>query len=375
MADATRKVAFLTPLYFDEASCIGGGERYATNMATGLVEATGGRYEVELISYGVSPARRVLRPGVSLRVLPVARRPSDPLDAVSWELPSAIADADLVHVHMAFSRSGEFGLLAARQQRKVVCASDHGGHSSWLGASLGSLELADRIVAYSSFGESLFRTPTPVVVIRGGVDAERFAPPEPRPRRDRVLYVGRLLAHKGIDRLIRALPQGLPLTVCGRPYDPAYFALLRDLATGKDVTFVTDADDDDVRDLYARAWCNVLPSVHVDCYGRRYRAPELMGLTLLEAMSCETVPIASRVAAMPEFIQPYQSGYLFDTPDELTALLLRLANEPETVERIGREARRQVLRAFDLKVAGAKLAGLYDELLSASTLSRGTIAS
>ncbi|MEW4568461.1 glycosyltransferase family 4 protein [Tautonia sp. JC769] len=364
MAHATRKVAFLTPLYFDEASCLGGGERYATNMAAGLVEATGGRYEVDLISYGVAPARRELRPGVSLRVLPVARRPDNPLDAVSWDLPAAIAEADLVHVHMAFSRSGEFGLLSARQQRKPTCASDHGGHSSWLGASLGSLELADRIVAYSSFGASLFRTPTPVVVIRGGVDAARFAPPEPRPPRDRVLYVGRLLAHKGIDRLIAALPPELPLTVCGRPYDPDYFALLRRLSAGKDVTFVTDADDAAVRDLYARAWCNVLPSVYVDCYNRRYRAPELMGLTLLEAMSCEAVPVASRVAAMPEFIKPYQSGYLFDTPDELTALLRRLANEPETVAQVGQEARREVLRAFDLTVAGAKLAALYDELLT-----------
>lgn len=374
MAHATRKVAFLTPLYFDEASCLGGGERYATNMAAGLVEATGGRYEVDLISYGVAPARRELRPGVSLRVLPVSRRPVDPLDAVSWELPAAIAEADLVHVHMAFSRSGEFGLLAARQQRKPTCASDHGGHSSWLGASLGSLELADRIVAYSSFGASLFRTPTPVVVIRGGVDAARFAPPEPRPPRDRVLYVGRLLAHKGIDRLIAALPPELPLTVCGRPYDPDYFALLRRLAVGKDVTFVTDADDSTVRDLYARAWCNVLPSVYVDCYNRRYRAPELMGLTLLEAMSCETVPIASRVAAMPEFIKPYQSGYLFDTPDELTTLLRRLANEPETVARIGREARREVLRAFDLTVAGAKLAALYDELLETRSVRKERVS-
>ena len=143
MPRATRTVAFLTPLYFDEASCLGGGERYATNMAAGLVEATDGRYHVDLISYGPAPSRRELGPGLTLRVLE-AERPRDPLDAVSWELPGAIAGADLVHVHMAFSRSGEFGLLAAKQQRKPTCTSDHGGHSSWLGASLGSLELADR---------------------------------------------------------------------------------------------------------------------------------------------------------------------------------------------------------------------------------------
>ena len=58
MPRATRKVAFLTPLYFDEASYLGGGERYATNMARGLVEASGGRYVVDLISYGPTAAER-----------------------------------------------------------------------------------------------------------------------------------------------------------------------------------------------------------------------------------------------------------------------------------------------------------------------------
>ena len=251
---------------------------------------------------------------------------------------------------MAFSRSGEFGILAAAQQGKPTCASDHGGHSSWLGASLGSLELVDRIVAYSAFGASLFRTPTPIAVIRGGVDAHAFAPPEPRPARDRVLFVGRLLPHKGVDRLIEALPAGLPLTVCGRPYDPDYLGLLRRLAAGKDVTFVTDADDAAIRDLYARAWCNVLPSVYTDCYGRRYRAPELMGLTLLEAMSCRgRAGRRAGSARCRSSSAEYQTGFTYrdaravDRPAPPPG-----SSEPETVERIGRAARRRAIDAFDL---------------------------
>jgi len=363
MAPLTRKVAFLTPQYFDDRSCLGGGERYVANMAQGLVEAAGDRYQVEILSFGAQASRQTLRPGVELRVLE-AERPANPIDAVSWEVPSAIADADLVHVHMVFSRSGEFGVLAAAQRNKPLCVSDHGGHSSWLGASVGTLELADRVVAYSEFGASLFRTTTPIAILRGGVDASAFEPPDPRPERDRVLYVGRLLPHKGIDRLIDALPEELPLTVCGRPYDAEYFQLLKERAVGKKVAFVTDADDRAVRDLYARAWCNVLPSVYQDYRGLNYAAPELMGLTLLEAMACGTPPVASRVGAMPEFIRHRQSGFLFDTDEELTALLRKLADEPETVERVGREARRRVITFFDLRVAGAKLAKLYDELLA-----------
>ncbi len=370
---ATRQVAFLTPLYFDDASCIGGGERYVTNLASGLVKATEGRYQVDLISYGSAAVTRELQPGIKLRVLPVTQKPRDPIDAVSWELPSAIANADLVHVHMGFSRSGEFGLLAAKQQRKPTCLSDHGGHSSWLGASLGGLELVDRIVAYSEFGASFFQTKTPVSIIRGGVDADRFAPnpdPSAAPQRDRVLYVGRLLPHKGVDRLIDALPEELPLTICGRPYDPAFYEFLKRKADQKNVTFITDANDDQIRDLYARAWCNVLPSVYRDYQDRYYRAPELMGLTLLEAMSAEAVPIASEVGAMPEFIAKYQSGYLFKTTEELRVLLQRMATEPETVQRVGKEARRRVVQMFDHRVVGAKLAALYDTMLNSTTHGR-----
>ncbi len=359
----TRKVAYLTPLYFDSASYVGGGERYALNLARGVVGATQGRYAVTLISYGAEPFERDLAPGVRLLVLRVARTPANPLDSVSWDLPAAIADFDLVHLHMAFTRSGEVGLLAAKQQGKPVVVSDHGGWSSWLGQSVGHLELADRIVAYSDFGARLFRTTTPIVVIKGGVDDERFVPPAARPPRDRVLYVGRLLPHKGIDRLIRALPETLPLTVCGRPYHAEYFDLLRRLAVGKQVTFVTDADDAAIQELYARAWCNVLPSVHRDCYGNSYVAPELMGLTLLEAMACGTPAVASRTAAMPEFIREGVTGFTFETEPELTALLQELANDPTLVERVGTAARAEVESEYGLTVAGGRLARLYDELI------------
>src|SRR5262249_55613537 len=157
-----------------------------------------------------------------LRVLRAARRPSNPLDVLSWELPAAIADADLVHIHQAFTRCSEMGLLVAKQQRKPSCGTDHGGASSTLGWQLGILGLADRIIPYSNFGAGLFRTTTAIQVIKGGVDGQFFTPPDHRPPRDRVLFVGRLLPHKGVDGLIEALPPELSLTVFGCSYSPEY---------------------------------------------------------------------------------------------------------------------------------------------------------
>ena len=364
---ATRTVAYLTPLYFDEASCLGGGERYPLNLARGVVAASAGGYRVELISFGAAARRLELAEGVGLRVLAAAGRPRRSLDVVSWELPDALAGAALVHIHQAFTRCAELGLLVARQQATPICVTDHGGFTSALGAEVGSLDLADRVVAYSDFGASLYpRTRTPIVVIKGGVDAAAFTPPAAPVPRDRVLYVGRLLPHKGIDRLIAALPPELPLTVCGRPYHDAYYALLRRLAAGKQVEFVTDADDARIRDLYARAWATVLPSVYVDCYGDAHAAPELMGFTLLESLACGTPAVAARVGAMPEFVDHGRTGFVYDEPGELADYLRRLAADPALVERLGRAGREAVAREFDLTVAGTRLRAVYDGLIAAA---------
>ncbi len=81
-----------------------------------------------------------MQPGLSLRVLRAANRPLNPLDTTSWELPGAIADADLVHLHMPFTRSNELALIVAKQQHKPICVTDHGGRSSILGQNLDILQ-------------------------------------------------------------------------------------------------------------------------------------------------------------------------------------------------------------------------------------------
>jgi glycosyltransferase involved in cell wall biosynthesis len=360
------KIAYLTPLYFADESYIGGGERYPTNLARGVALASGSGHEITLISFGEVPARVEIAPRVTLQVLRAAREPGNPLDVLSWDLPAALDDADLVHVHQAFTRCAEVGLLVAKQLGKAICLTDHWGHTSRLGEHYGITELADVVVANSDFGASLHRVAVPVVVIKGGVDVEAFTPPPIPVERQHVLYVGRLLPHKGIDRLIRALPDNIPLVICGRPYRPEYFAMLRQLANGKDVRFVTDADDLTVLELYRTAWVNVLPSVHLDCYGAYYAAPELMGLTLLEAMACGTPAIGSNLAGMPEFIRPGETGFVFDTIDELRSQIATLAGDPALVERMGREARRVAVSEFSLDVAGSSMARLYEGLLLAN---------
>src|SRR6516165_6816328 len=114
-----KKILHLTPLYFNDRSCLGGGERYPLNLARGVVEASGGAYEVEVVSFDNTPRRQTIQPGVTLRLLPAVNQ-ANPLRVLSWELPAAIAAADLVHIHQAAMRASEVALLIARQQRKPV---------------------------------------------------------------------------------------------------------------------------------------------------------------------------------------------------------------------------------------------------------------
>lgn len=359
------RVAHLTPLYFDERSCLGGGERYPLNIARGVNLASGGEFRADLISFGDEERDLSLPGDVRLRVLPAATRAANSLDVTSWDLPRILADYDLVHIHQSYTRCAEVGLLVAKTLGKAVCMTDHGGASSTLGTEIGHLQMVDRIIAYSQFGASFYPPGQRVDIVKGGVDCSRFEPPRPRPNRDRILFVGRLLPHKGVDILIDAIPSDLPLTICGQAYRADYFETLKSLARGKNVEFVTNAADDTIRELYARAWATVLPSVYRDREGRTYDAPELMGFTLLESMSCGTPAIASRVGAMPEFVRDGIDGYVFDTGEQLTAILIKLATDPSLVETMGAEASRHVRTEFDLKVAGAKFLAIYRDVIAA----------
>lgn len=362
-----KRVSYLTPLHFGPSSYLGGGERYPLNLAK-AVSGTG-EYEVEIVSYGDVRRfeTRPLADGVTLRILPTSARTNSG-DRLSWDVVAAVRDVDLVHIHQIFSRCSEVAMLAAKVLRKPVCVTDHGGTSSLLGRSHGILELADRIVCYSSFGESLLPTRRAVDVVLGGVDDSFFTPLAADGPRNQLLYVGRLLPHKGVDRLLAALPDDLRLCICGRPYHDEYYELLQALAAGKQVEFLVDADDTTLRDLYRRAIGVVLPSVYVDCYGNTQPWPELMGFSLLEGMACGAPAICSRVGAMPEYVTHGQTGFVFDELAELRYYIDRLTTDGELVQSLGAQAQQRVRHAFGLSSAGRSMRAIYDEVLGAASL-------
>jgi hypothetical protein len=79
---------------------------------------------------------------------------AQPADALSWELPEALARASLVHLLHPFCRLGEMAMLLARLQCKPVCATAEARPNS-LGAALDLLSLADAVVQPDESAERL----------------------------------------------------------------------------------------------------------------------------------------------------------------------------------------------------------------------------
>lgn len=345
----------------------GGGERYPLELARTLAT----HVDCELVTFGPKAREEREAGGLRIRTLRALRylhgHHAHPL---APGLVGAVLGADLVHTHHMRSVPSRVASLVARFSRRHAVVTDHG----MPGADLGGLlqRLFERFLTVSEYSARELRAPpSRTRVIYGGADPQRFAPDSSVPRNG-VLFVGRLTPHKGVDRLIEALPPGARLTVAGSSGHDAryperdYPILLRRLVRDRDVRFASPVPDEELPALYRQAAVLALPSVHETCYGRRVRISELLGLVVLESMASGTPVVCSRLGGLPEVVQHGVTGYLVE-PGNVAELRERLAEilaDTALATRLGRNARELVLERFTWQACAERCLNAYNEVSS-----------
>ncbi len=172
------------------------------------------------------------------------------------------------------------------------------------------------------------------------------------------LYVGNLLPHKNIQRLLQAFARLAPacphkLVIAGTK-DPRYFPALEAevgvLGLQSRVLFLDYVMSDDLPSLYAGATAFVFPSLY-----------EGFGLPPLEAMACGTPVIASNVSSLPEVVGDAALLVGPHDVDGLSKAMLRVMTE----EGLSEEMRRKGLeraKEFSWEATARSLLGICKEV-------------
>lgn len=361
-----QRVLHIVPATFGANGVLGGAERYALELARHMANEV----PTTLVAFG-DQGREETIDNLSCRTLGPAHyvkgQRSNPISA---SLLSEIRHADIVHCHQQHILASSVASLVCRLTGRKVVVTDLGGGGWDISAYLsterwyhGHLHISEysRLIAGHQ-GKSWAH------VVYGGVDTLRFSPDRSTQRDGTVLFVGRMLPHKGIDYLIQAMPPDMKLEIIGSPYDQQYEQELLRLAAGKQIVFRQACDDKALVEAYRRALCVVLPSVYRTMYGVESKVPELLGQTLLEGMACGTPAICTNVASMPEVVEDNVTGFVVppNDPEALREKIIWLRDHPQDAVAMGEAAVRRVHEKFTWSEVVRKCLAIYGGWLSDS---------
>lgn len=189
-----------------------------------------------------------------------------------------------------------------------------------------------------------------VGVVYNAIDVETF--PFSEKKDDYLLFLARISPEKGTHHAIEvARKLGKKLLIAGKvdQVDRGYFEKeIRPKIDGKQIQFFGEANAEQKRELYAKAYCLLAP----------ISWEEPFGLFLIEAMACGTPVIAFARGAAPELIVHERTGYLVHDTEQMTKAVY-------LVEQIDpRDCREHVKRNFDKHQMVRNYVAAYEKVLN-----------
>ena len=299
--------------------------------------------------------------------------------AFFWRTLLGARQADVIHAHWA--PAGLAAITAARLLGKpVILGLHHGQGERDMGrVERWAVEHADHVVCNSRYNyEKVLKLAAPrdCSVIPPGVDTDRFRPGlrEKYVKRVRaglgneaplIFTAGRLVELKGYHHLIDALVRlkdrhDFQLMLAGTgPMREDLRARAEAGGIADRVRFLGFVPTDEIPGYFASADLFVQPSI-VDRSG----STEGLGMTVLEAMACETPCVGSAVGGITDTIQDGRTGFLArpGDPADLAEKISAILDDKVLHYRMRRECRRFVLEHYAAVATAAKMLSLYKEL-------------
>ncbi len=183
-------------------------------------------------------------------------------------------------------------------------------------------------------------------------------------RQPLVLFVGRLVPYKGVDVLLRALPdvKARAILVGDGPMKAEWQRLAADLGlTGAEgrVEFAGEVDTDTLAALYQACDVFVLPSV---------TRAEAFGMVQVEAMACRKPVISTALPSGVPWVNQHGETGLVVPPGDVMALknaLNTLVSDPDLRARMGERGRARVEREFSTERMAGQAATMYESAVGA----------
>lgn len=220
-----------------------------------------------------------------------------------------------------------------------------------------------------------------IELIRTGVDERLFRPITEEIAiketglnfKNIVLFVGRITKAKGLRILVKAIArvknkfnEEMKLIVIGGDVSGVMHSeeesrekkrlkrLIKKLNLEEDVIFLGPVKRERLPYFYSIADVCVVPSLY-----------ESFGLVAVEAMSCGTPVIASKVGGLAHTVRDGYSGlhFLPGRSDHLAKAILKLITDSQRMEEIGVNARLRTAREFGLERTVKQIKSLYELLL------------
>lgn len=208
-----------------------------------------------------------------------------------------------------------------------------------------------------------------IEVLPMGVDLRHRFTPSPLTARkpEQLLFVGRLVAQKGLQHLLGAMqPVVASISACqllvigSGPGRSGYQQQVKALGLEKNIKFLGAVSALAVRDSMRESSIVVVPSITGPAGDK-----EGLGLVAIEALGCGSAVIAHDYAAVHDVITDEKTGLLVAQGNEaaLASAIISLLEDPQLQHRLAAAGRTAVLERFDLPAVASAYSKLFERLL------------